>query len=71
MNLRTRIYRFLVGTVILAGTAVFFMSGITPPGMAGEVLRHNQENDIDASPLFYSEVENMNELEQALIERTK
>ena len=52
--------------VILAAVAGFFSSGVTPPGPAGEVLRHNQSCDIDASPLFYSEVENMHELEQGL-----
>jgi hypothetical protein len=38
------------------------MSGATPPGVCGEVLRHNQANQIDASALFYSDVENMDAL---------
>jgi hypothetical protein len=41
-------------------------SGYTPPGIGGEVLRHNQRYNIDASPLFYTEVENMSELEIGL-----
>ena len=60
--------RFFVGLAALALCVAFFASGYSPPGAAGEVLRHNQENDIDASPLFYSEVENMQELEAGLAE---
>ena len=62
--------RFLAGAAILAATVAFFASGHTPPGAAGEVLRHNQSCDIDASPLFYTEVENMHELEQGLARLT-
>ena len=55
--------RFLAGLVALALFAAFFASGYAPPGVLGEVLRHNQVNEIDASPLLYSEVEHMAELE--------
>lgn len=58
--------RFLIGLIGLVLFGGFFASGYTPPGVFGEVLRHNQACDIDASPLFYSEVENMAELEQGL-----
>ncbi|MFH2055115.1 MAG: hypothetical protein ABIJ61_04085 [bacterium] len=58
--------RFLAGLGGLALMVIFFSSGIAPPGVCGEVLRHNQSCDIDASPLFYSEVENMSELEAGL-----
>ena len=55
--------------LILAIAIVFFSSGWTPPGATGRVLRHNQAADIDASPLFYSEVEHMEELESAVRDR--
>ncbi|MCK4462543.1 MAG: hypothetical protein KAW46_12110 [candidate division Zixibacteria bacterium] len=42
------------------------MPSDTTPGICGEVLRHNQSQDIDASPLFYTDVENMAELEEGL-----
>lgn len=58
--------RFLSGLLALALTVAFFASGYTPPGICGEVLRHNQAEDIDASPLFYSEVDNMSELEDGV-----
>ena len=67
--LSVRLARFVVGLAMLAAFAGFFMSGYVPPGIAGEVLRHNRANNIDASPLFYSEVEHMAELERAVAER--
>jgi len=51
--------RLGVGLTVLAAVVSFLASGITPPGVFGEVLRHNQDCGIDASPLFYSEVEHM------------
>ena len=58
--------RFLVGLAGLVLFAGFFMSGIEPPGVAGEVLHHNRVNDIDASPMVPSEVEHMQELERGV-----
>jgi len=63
LPLVTRLIHFAVGLVIFLTMAGFFMSGYTPPGVAGEVLRHNRLLQIDASPLFYTEVENMHQLE--------
>lgn len=58
--------RFVVGVILLAFFAGFFMSGYTPPGIFGEVLRHNQAEGIDASPLLYSEVAHMAALERGV-----
>ena len=58
--------KFLVGCAVLTGAVWFFSTGYTPPGIFGEVLRHNQANHIDASPFFYGDVENMTELEEGL-----
>jgi hypothetical protein len=60
--------RFLTGLVLLGLVVAVLASGYSPPGVLGEVLRHNQDNDIDASPLFYTEVEHMHELETGLAE---
>lgn len=60
--------RFFAGLIVLGSCIAFFASGYSPPGALGEVLRHNQQHDTDASPLFYSEVENMQELEAGLSE---
>lgn len=67
-DLLKRWLRFLAGLIFLALMVLFFSSGLAPPGIFGEVLRHNQACSIDASPLFYSEVENMAELEEGVRE---
>ncbi len=58
--------RFAAGLFVLSLFYCFFASGYVPPGVFGDVLRHNRCNNIDATPLFYTEVENMSELEEAL-----
>jgi len=63
MNRARAWMRFFLALILFAAFTAFFASGYTPPGLFGKVLRHNQANDIDASPLFYTEVENMTELE--------
>ena len=60
------VLRLLLGLTILLSLFAFFASGLFPPGICGEVLRHNKQENIDASPLIYSEVENMRELEHAV-----
>ena len=51
--------RFVVGALLLAGAILMLMQGYTPPGLAGEVLRNNLRHGIDATPLFYTEVESL------------
>jgi hypothetical protein len=60
--------KFLAGILILGSFVWLLTTGYTPPGILGEVIRHNQANDIDASPFFYGDVENMTELEEGLKE---
>ncbi len=61
-----RWFRFFAGLALMLGLALVLGSGVTPPGVLGEGIRHNRERGIDATPLFYSEVENMPDLEDAL-----
>ena len=58
--------KLLSGILILVGLVWLLSTGYTPPGILGEVIRHNQANAIDASPFFYGDVENMSELEEDL-----
>ncbi|HID76980.1 MAG TPA: hypothetical protein EYP56_13410 [Planctomycetaceae bacterium] len=51
--------RFLLGLLVLASAAWGLMQGYTPPGSAGEVFRYNLRHDVDATPLFYTEVESL------------
>ena len=61
--------KFSLAILMLILLVTFFASGWTPPGPVGEVLRHNQERDIDASPLFYFEVEHITDLQKKLAAR--
>jgi len=58
--------RFLIGVTVFIGVIFCFTRGVSPPGPLGEVVRHNQAHAIDATPYFYSEVEDMVELQAEL-----
>jgi len=47
----------LAGVLLLAGTILVLMQGYAPSGPAGAVLRNNLQQGIDATPLFYTEVD--------------
>ena len=49
--------KFMAGVLLLVSAVLVLMQGYTPPGLAGVVLRNNLRHDIDATPLFYTEVE--------------
>lgn len=49
--------RLLIGVLLLVGAVFVLSQGYTPPGPAGDVFRNNLRHGIDATPLFYTEVE--------------
>ncbi|HID22973.1 MAG TPA: hypothetical protein EYP14_11315 [Planctomycetaceae bacterium] len=51
--------RLAVGIALLVAAVQFLMRGYTPPGIAGAVWRHNLRCGVDATPLFYTEVESL------------
>ena len=51
--------KFAAGVLVLLGVVLVLMQGYTPPGAAGEVFRNNQRNGIDATPLFYTDLESL------------
>ncbi len=56
-NRSTAWVRFVTGAVLLGFLVFLLMQGYAPPGPAGEVFRNNLENRIDATPLFYTDLE--------------
>lgn len=49
--------KLIAGSLLLTVFVLLLMQGHTPPGPAGEVIRNNLRNGIDATPLFYTELE--------------
>ena len=60
--------RFIIGVFCFIGAIFFFTRGVTPPGIFGEVIRHNQTAAIDATPLVPYDVENIVEIQAGLAE---
>ena len=56
---RTGWVRLLAGVVAIACFVLFLMQGHTPPGATGDVFRNNMRHGIDATPLFYTDVESL------------
>jgi hypothetical protein len=54
--------RFCGGLLVLAGFIALLATGPTP----GPVLRHNIDQDIQATALFYMDLEEMQALEERL-----
>jgi hypothetical protein len=59
--------RFFAGVGILVAVFALIAFGRPPRGPWGAVIRHNIEAGIDATPLFYTEVENMQDLEAGVV----
>ena len=65
-NRLTAWLKLLIGTAGLSALGAWLAFGNPPPGITGEIIRHNIAENIDATPIFYGDVENMPELEKAL-----
>jgi hypothetical protein len=59
-----KVLRFLIGLILLGGLIVLLAMGPTP----GPVLRNNAEQEIEATALFYMDLDEMQELERRLEE---
>ena len=56
--------KLIIGFSLLAGFFALLAFSTPPTG----VIAHSVENDIDATPIFYGDVENMSELEEGVKE---
>ena len=61
------VMRFLVAAAVVSGLFFFLAFGRIPTGLVGTVVRHNLNEGIDATPLVYGDVENMQELEAGVV----
>ncbi len=51
--------KLAIGVLLLACAIIGLGQGYTPPGPAGEVIRNSLRRGVDATPLFYTEVESL------------
>ena len=58
--------RFFFGLALLAGFFAFLTTTPRPPGTAGEIITRNLNQDIQATALFYADLDRMPEIEDRL-----
>jgi len=56
-SLLKRWVNFAFWLSLLVCFAFLLSQGFAPSGAIGDVIRHNIKNEIDATPMFYTEVE--------------
>jgi len=60
------VVKLLMGLAVLCGLLIASSKGIIPSDNIGGVISHNLAEKIDATPLFYSECEDMPRLEAGI-----
>jgi len=65
INTTKRWLKLFSGLLLLSGL-IAVLGWCEPP--LGETVKHNIEENIDATPIFYGDVENMGELEEGVRE---
>ena len=59
--------KFCCGLLLLCALLLLIVQSPLPGGIAGEVVRNNHALQIDASPLFYSEVDGIFEMQRNVL----
>ena len=58
--------RFGLALALVAAAMAFLASEPRPPGMAGKIIERNLEHEVQASALFYMDLDRMPEIEDRL-----
>jgi hypothetical protein len=66
IRISNRWLRLCIGLALLGALFGFLSAKPRPPGMAGAIIDHNLEHDIQATALFYMDLERMQEIEKRL-----
>jgi hypothetical protein len=66
-----RLFRFALAVAAVAAAMAVLVSAPPPPGRAGAIIRRNLEQDVQASALFYMDLERMPRLEERLARTTR
>jgi len=67
--MKRRWLRFVVGVGIVGGFFWFLTTRPIPPGPAGEIIDRNLREDVQATALFYADLERMPAIEERLMAR--
>ena len=69
MKYEFKYIKLAIFSVLFLAFYLLVINSSPPVGMVGDVVRNNIAEDIDASPLFYAEVEHMGELEDGILSK--
>jgi hypothetical protein len=64
--LNNRWLRLFIGIAFLGGFFAFLTTKPRPPGTAGKIIDRNLSQDVQATALFYSDLDRMPEIENRL-----
>jgi hypothetical protein len=67
--LKNRWIRLCIGLTVLAAVFGFLSTEPRPPGMAGAIIDRNLEHDVQATALFYMDLDRMPEIQRRLESR--
>ena len=65
-EMNRRWLRLCIGIALLAGFFALLTTQPRPPGIAGEIIDRNLQQDVQTTALFYTDLETMPELEERL-----
>ena len=65
-DLTGRLLRFGLALALVGLALALLVAGPRPPGMAGEIIQRNLEQDVQATALFYMDLERMPRIEERL-----
>ena len=63
---KKRWLRFVVGVIALISLIALIIYAPVPPGALGEVLRNNIAKEIDATPIIYSDQDNIMDMQEGV-----
>lgn len=63
--------RFILGLALFVALVGLLAAGPTPPGAAGRMIERNISYDIQATALFYQDLDKMTDLQEDLNRRVK
>lgn len=70
-ELTVRWLRFCLALALVGAVLSILVSGVRPRGTVGEIIERNLEQDVQATALFYTDLDRMPEIENRLSRRLR